>query len=99
VSRIDAAVWEQYTSDARYRQVYDAGKVAHLLRFIRNASQHPPPAWSAAKAAFAAEGGVGPYFLSRFPQLLVIVWEAVGAAGWGVRQEFNSFFATASEYW
>jgi hypothetical protein len=91
VNLVDTAVWEQYTSDTRYRQVYDTSKLTHLLRFIRNASQHPPPARSAAKAAFAAEGGVGPYFLSRFPRLLVVVWEAVGAASWGCRQEFSTF--------
>jgi hypothetical protein len=91
VQRIDAAVWEQYTSDPRYRQTYDTHRLAHLLRFIRNTSQHPPPAWSAAKAAFVAEGGVRPYFLTRFPRLLGVVWEAVGAAGWGGRQEFSDF--------
>ena len=42
VQRIDASVWEQYTSDTRYRQVYDAGKNAHLLRIIQNTSQHLP---------------------------------------------------------
>ena len=91
VQRIDSAVWEQYTSDTRYRQVYDTRTLTHLLRFIRNVSQHPPEARSAAKAAFAAEGGVGQYFLSRFPRLLVVVWEAVGGAGWGGRQEFSAF--------
>jgi hypothetical protein len=91
VQRVDAAVWEQYTSDTRYRQVYDTSKLTHLLRFIRNSSQHPPAAWSPAKVAFAAEGGVGPYFLSRFPRLLMAVWKAVGAAGWGRRQEFSTF--------
>ena len=59
VQWIDAAVWEHCSSDARYRHVYDAGKIAHLhlLHFIRNSPQHPPLAlaWSAAKAAFAAE--------------------------------------------
>ena len=91
VQWIDAAVWEQYTSDTRYRQTYDTRTLTHLLRFIRNVSQHPPEARSAAKAAFAAEGGVGQYFLSRFPRLLVVVWEAVGGAGWGGRQEFSAF--------
>ena len=54
VQRIDVATWEQYTSDPRYKQAYDTNKVAHLLHFTRNASQHPPPARSAMAAAFAA---------------------------------------------
>jgi hypothetical protein len=91
VQRIDTVVWEQYTSDTRYRQIYDTHTLTHLLRFIRNVSQHPPPAGSAAKTVFVAEGGVTSCFLSRFPRLLIVVWRAVGAAGWGGQQEFSDF--------
>jgi len=92
---IDAAVWEEYTSDSNYRQNYDTRSVSHLLRFMRNASQHTKSGSSAA-AAFMAEGGMENYFVDRFPRLLIVVWEAVSQAGWGDRTEFEVYLPSAN---
>lgn len=79
---IDASVWKEYTSDSKYRQHYDPNSIPHLLRFMRNASQHTRPR-SAASAQFRSAGGIERYFLRRFPRLLLVTWEAVVRAGWG----------------
>jgi hypothetical protein len=88
-ARVDDAVWEQYTTDSRYRHVYVTSRLTHLLRFLRNACQHQPPAGSSASAVFAAAGGVGCYFLARFPRLLMAVWVAMLKTSWGKRDNFR----------
>lgn len=95
---IHAAVWEEYTSDSKYRQHYDTSSLAHLLRFMRNVSQHVK-AGSDAHAVFAAAGGMENYFLGgqgRFSKLLIVVWEAIHRAGWGGRSGFQAYLPAAA---
>jgi hypothetical protein len=92
---LDEVVWQQYTS-SKHRQFYDSQSVLHLLRFMRNAHQHNTPG-TPAHATFAAAGGVGQYFLSEFPKLLMVVWEAVWSAGWGTQCEFQSYLPSAGD--
>ena len=52
---------------------------------------------SIGNAAFVASGGIASYFLSRFPVLVVAVWESVGAAQWGSRPEFKQYLPGPAE--
>jgi len=84
---IDTAVWEQYSSERHY----DTTSTTELLRFIRNVSQHNTPGTDA-NAVMAAAGGVECYFLSRFPQLLMVIWKAVmRASTWSPESEFRTY--------
>ena len=89
---LDGLVWDEYTSDSKYRQHYDCNSISHLLRFMRNASQHTK-ADSAASAVYESVGGMERYFLQRFPRVLLAVWGAVMRAGWGrhKRSEFETY--------
>ena len=87
---VDDLVWDEYTRDSKYRQHYDCTSIAHLLRFMRNASQHTKPN-SAASAVYESVGGMESYFLQRFPRLLLMVWAVVTKAGWGKRSEFEVY--------
>ena len=104
---LDAVVVEEYTSSSKHRTHYDPRSLPHLLRFMRNAHQHrhhdddgagagagasaSTSTSAAARAAFVADGGIAPYFLSRFPSLLMAVWQAVGRAGWAARAELRDY--------
>ena len=89
---IDDFVFDEYTRDSNYRQHYDCNNIADLLRFMRNVSQHTR-AGSVASATFESAGGMECYFLQRFPRLLLVVWDAVTKAGWGIykHSEFQMY--------
>jgi serine/threonine protein kinase len=85
-------VWEDHTGDIKHRQCYNCKSIPHLLRFMRNAKEHPK-AGSASAAMFESAGGIEYYFMQQFPKLLLCVWEAVARAGWGqsMQSEFKPY--------
>jgi hypothetical protein len=101
--QLDAQLVEEKTSKGQH---YKYGQTTELLRFMRNVRQHPPLVGSAAEAALllapAAKEGSGEwgasdtiatYFLSRYPHLLIRVYQAVLRAGWADRPSLAKYMS------